>query len=848
MKKSLLFLLLSIVIPIQAANIYVKPASLGGNDETGDGITWETAYATPIKAFSEANTSGDVIAVMQGTYTLTSSLINAAKTANVKLQGGYTGVDNERVVNPFNTIFEYAGTTTVRVLADYGAGLLISGITFQNLQPDASQYGVFVNIAAGANLSLEDCIIKNFVNKAGAYVRGIIRFNGTATLSIDRSKFIDCEEKSTAAHNAVITRNAGNANVIIKNSIIKGTKTKPFITSAASGTNSHTITNCNFINNPGGAGVNLSTYFATIIKNSIFYNSTLSGGGTLSSSYYNGSIGTFTINNSVLFAASSDVFADETNFYPAVTFAGVDNGDNTVVAEGDRDIAGNNRLVNSTVDIGAYENIEAPVGVVGSNVISVGAAASSFYSYGATSQIPVKVSVGCVPDPIEGVLFTGTAPDYTASVIVKTPQTITFTATLANYEISVSATNVTVTSPTLVDGKYSSASSSIIYFTLNEGTENPVATVNGSPLSPVLISGNNYSLTLSDLTDATNVVISASVKVFDVTLSKNAYVASLTGLIEGTQQKEYGYSDLTFSLVSGAHSPYVAVNDIYIPVIENGGVYSITGFRITDITNISISAFPENVIPVSEDTWTNNQATAVSNNSLSYLTVRNTLSAYSNRRAYLRFALPVSVKNNYSKVELKLYTNAPSDRANNNVSVRTVIPTIAESSDLSTVTWANSDAVANEFDGTEIAVLSPVVGTNTAVNTELVVNLTDHIFNTLVSDNVVNLQIATNTDGYIHFKSLENGNPAYVPALVFSTDISTGNYSLENDVSLYYYNAKLQINNLKQSEMLQIKDMSGRKVYEELLKDESNTVNCTLAKGIYIVKVGSKTVKLLVNN
>jgi hypothetical protein len=87
-----------------------------------------------------------------------------------------------------------------------------------------------------------------------------------------------------------------------------------------------------------------------------------------------------------------------------------------------------------------------------------------------------------------------------------------------------------------------------------------------------------------------------------------------------------------------------------------------------------------------------------------------------------------------------------------------------------------------------------------------------------------------------------------VPALVFSTDISTGNYSLENKVNVYYQNAKLHINNAKQFEKLQITDMSGRKVYEELLTAESHTINCTLAKGIYIVKVGYKTVKLLVNN
>lgn len=839
MKKSLLFLLLSIVLPIQAANIYVKPSSSGGNDETGDGTTWATAYATPAKAFEQANTSGDVVAIMQGTYTLTSSLINTAKTTNISVMGGYTGVDNNRVVDASNTIFEYAGTTTVRVLADYGAGLLFSGITFQNLQPDGSQYGIFVNIGVdNANLTLEDCVVKNFVNKSGSNVRGIFRFNKTATLNMNRCQFIDCEEKSTAANNAVITRNAGNATIIIKNSIIKGTKTRPFITGAAGGTNTYTIINCNFINNPGGAGVNLSTNFTTTIKNSIFYNSSLSGGGTLNNSYYNGSIGTFNNSNSVSFTAASDVFADETSFYPALTFAGIDNGDNTVVSEGDKDVVGNNRLANSKVDIGAYENIEITVGVPGSNVTNVGAATSSFYPYGATAQIPVTVSAGCVPDPIEGVIFTGTGTNYLATFTVNRARAITFSASQADFEVTLNTTNVTVTSPTLVEGKYSSASSSIIYFTLNEGTENPVVTVNGSPATPVLISGNDYSLTLTDISGATNVVISATVKEYAVTVTKDSYIASVSGLVEGVQQKLHGYDDLTFTLVSGAHSPYVIVNSKVVAVIENSGVYSIPGFRVTAVTNISISAFDANVLPVSEDTY-QRRGGLISGDyaNQTYLESRGETSGWA-IIPLLKFVPTDAMKTaGYNKVSLRFVP--VTTVANLSYTVRQ-FPTEFESI---YVVGANDYTKLME---------APAVGTVDqqvafTANQPVELNVTDSYVLNFPEEITISLVKGSNsTVHYIH--SLENGNPAYVPALVFSNDISTGNYSLVNEVNVYYQNTKLQINNLKQSEILQITDMSGRKVYEELLKDESNTVNCTLAKGIYFVKVGTKTVKLLVNN
>ncbi|MFV0392050.1 MAG: hypothetical protein ACK5KP_09250, partial [Paludibacteraceae bacterium] len=223
MRKICLLFILFVATISQAATIYVKPASFGGDDTSGDGTSWATAYATPIKAFSMTTASDDVIAIMQGTYNLDTHFDNATNP-NIQVLGGYTGTADERVIDPANTVFEYSGSAAVRVLGTFGTGLIFSGITFQNLQPAASQYGIFVNIGtANVTLTLEDCVVKNFVNKAGAYVRGIIRFNTTATVNINRCQFISCEEKSTANYNAVISRNGGNATVNISNSIIKGT-------------------------------------------------------------------------------------------------------------------------------------------------------------------------------------------------------------------------------------------------------------------------------------------------------------------------------------------------------------------------------------------------------------------------------------------------------------------------------------------------------------------------------------------------------------------------------------------------------------------------------------------------
>jgi hypothetical protein len=305
---------------------------------------------------------------------------------------------------------------------------------------------------------------------------------------------------------------------------------------------------------------------------------------------------------------------------------------------------------------------------------------------------------------------------------------------------------------------------------------------------------------------------------------------------------------ISFTLQSSYHTPYVSVNNVKYSLTESEGTYSFSIASVDETQNISISAFATNVLPVTEDTWVDNNSAATSYYTAEYLDTRNTYSSYSNRRAYLRFNLPANIRSNYNKVELKLYNGAATDRDNNNVSVRTVSTTISELADFSALTWTMSGAEAASYDGTEIAIFSPVVMKATAENTEITANISDYVINTLSGVDVVNVQFATDTDGYIHLKSLENGNANYVPVLVFSTDISTGNYSLENEINVYYQNAKLQINNLKQSERLQITDMFGRKVYEEILNDESNTLNCTLAKGIYIVKVGTQTLKLLVKN
>ncbi|MCK9506900.1 MAG: hypothetical protein M0Q54_00535 [Pigmentiphaga sp.] len=759
MKKIILFLFLFAAILAQAKVIYVKPAVGGGDDDSGNGASWEYAFATPNKAYQEA-LEGDTIAIMQGTYLINAALNNSNKPTNVTIEGGYNGIDYERAVDPTNTIFEYAGGDAVRILEDHGSITKFSGITFQNLTPAESQYGIFAQILANDVLTLEDCIVKNFVNKAGLYIRGILRFNATATLNIDRCQFIDCEEKSTAANNAVITRNAGNATLNITNSIIKGTKTRPFLSGAAGGSNKRSIINCTFIDNSGGMATTIANNWTNTISNNIIYNSTITGADNLNYSYYNSNIGNMTPVESVQFTDASKVFADLVNFYPAADFAGLDAGDNSVVV-GDKDIAGNTRVANTTVDIGAYENIPAPTLSKGANVTDIGELEEDYYPYGIVLEVPVTVSTGAVPDPIEGVLFTGTEPEYTANITVTKPMTIEFTASQAQYEVTVNTTNVTITAPTLIDGKYNSASTSVIYFTIDNETENPIVTVDEEPVSTDYISGNDYSVTLTDISGDITVDISASVKKYAVTVTTNDLIASVLGLNVGENNIEYGttVSNLKFTLEEGAHSPYILLNGSLVTATEDSGEFTIPSFDVEGAVTISITAFPENVLFVSEDTY-QRRSGEVSG----YYANENTLASRGEPGGWaiiplLKFVPTEEIKEaGYNKAELRLVQTA-------GFSVNYTIRQIPEVFDDINNVGVNSYTTLQN---------AAVVGkanqaVNGSANQATLFDVTDAYV--LDFPEEIRLSVVKATNGTVHyFHSLENGNPDYVPQLVFSTE------------------------------------------------------------------------------
>jgi hypothetical protein len=510
-------------------------------------------------------------------------------------------------------------------------------------------YGAFAQI--NASFSMEDCIISNIHQTNTGVTRAVFRFNTTTatTLSFNRCQFINCSGDDSG----VIARNSGTHTLVMSNCIVRGTTKKPFI---AGGNINATITNCNFIDNAAGAITSATS--ATCITNSIFYNSTIAGSGTLNYSYYNGTIGSFTASNSTSFTDAGDVFADLTDYYPAAGFAGIDHGDNSV-SIGATDIAGNPRAY-GTMDIGAYENIEITNYTAGTNITSL----SAYGLYGSTSIIAslTTTDFDYVPDAISGVTFIQVSgADYTATVTNSVPVTktadvdpVTFTATQETlYTVTVSyPSQITLVSPTLTNvstvagittGTYKSPSSSSLYITVDNGYDPDYDWYPFVLARRILhhLGGDSYRVDLSVTEDMT-VAFIATIKQYEIT-----YVTTDGVTVTSPTTVDHGDNlNVSFTLDQGYHDAWATIDGV-LQTVSNS---AFTVAAVTDNITVYLGAYPKNEIPVAAD-----KAIAGNNSGAGYaddaqpLMIQNA----NNRWALLKFTLPTYLSD-YSKVILKL--------------------------------------------------------------------------------------------------------------------------------------------------------------------------------------------------
>jgi hypothetical protein len=232
-------------------------------------------------------------------------------------------------------------------------------------------------------------------------------------------------------------------------------------------------------------------------------------------------------------------------------------------------------------------------------------------------------------------------------------------------------------------------------------------------------------------------------------------------------------ASVLFTIDDTYHSPYVTVNGKLSSYTGNSSTKTVSLFDLgaTAPLDIAIYAYPKNVIPVTEDTYIDGttRSTAPDAHSTNYATsselrIRKcgNIGNYNEQRAYVRFVIPGNIVSDYNKATLKIVASSiPNGRT---PAVRTVNATVA-AAPFNTLTWDNSDE-ASSYPNYSGSVIATAAQTSAAITTptEFTFDVSSEMTGTMT------LQLADNvlTDGTSVYFSLENGNPNYVPVLVFS--------------------------------------------------------------------------------
>ncbi len=391
--------------------------------KSGDGTSWGNAYSSIDNAFSVAET-GDTILVAAGTY--------GALTANkdVKLWGGYASAEpNKRDLKANPTIIDAKSSSLHAVTISSNNlvmdGFVVTGGAQLNSSSDANKVsgaGLFYNITSGdGELVIKNCEIKDnkgwtqgaglYVNVAGTgtfnvkientHIHGnssryaqswYSRSNGTTTLNVD---FVNnlVNGNFSKNHNATWTGwKAGGGGMIsgfdnstLNVNIINSTITKNTYQGTETGA--------------GDALIAASQTKANSPNVSLFiYNSILHGNeSTNPIGYWENGTSYEKINNLVMRNNITDVtvannyaqlntsitnnmnddplFTDATNndFTLATNSPAIDAGDTSGISSmiPIADLAWNNRIAGTKIDLGAYEaNSTAVVSTFGNEEVS----------------------------------------------------------------------------------------------------------------------------------------------------------------------------------------------------------------------------------------------------------------------------------------------------------------------------------------------------------------------------------------------------------------------------------------------------------------------------------------------
>ena len=346
--------ILALTVPCSAAVIYVDSNAPSGNN----GSNWNDAYATLTAALDHAS-YGDQIKVAQGTYLPDTTGLTYSQDATfqlvdgVAISGGYAGLNAKhpdmRDINFFKTIL---------------SGDLMANDSPDNQNTEDNTRHVVTGSGTGPMTVLDGLVINAGIGTFnGSFGGGIYIAAGSPTIS--RCVFTNIRGMRGYSGSAIYAKDSSNP--VITNCVFQGGHLSGGTLCETPAV--QTITNCIFLDCIQGAIMQFGG--VPVIANCIFTQCQWA----MYLDYSNADI------RNCLFFDNDEVVVLDGQAEPVFTgciydsplfvnrYGGdyhlqqnspcIDSGDNSPVSTDAIDLDGNQRVINGTVDIGAYESVQS---------------------------------------------------------------------------------------------------------------------------------------------------------------------------------------------------------------------------------------------------------------------------------------------------------------------------------------------------------------------------------------------------------------------------------------------------------------------------------------------------------
>jgi hypothetical protein len=280
----------------------------------------------------------------------------AAANGTITLTGPLPAISNNgslTITGPGSQLLTVTSSAPNRIfIINGGADITVSGLRFANLNAVGTSGGVFLS---DGTLSLNNTVFENNSAFNGAAIRN------NSVLIVNNSRFANNTSDGAGGGGGAIYSTIG-ATTTVTNSLFTGNSASP-VGGAISGSNTLlTVNNSTFTDNSSPDGGAIYVFGNTLtLNNTIIANST-SGGDC----GQNGA--TITVQNTLIEDGSCSVTngtngnltgdpALNADFTLSSSSAAINAGNNSLIPVGvTTDLAGNTRIQQTTVDMGAYES------------------------------------------------------------------------------------------------------------------------------------------------------------------------------------------------------------------------------------------------------------------------------------------------------------------------------------------------------------------------------------------------------------------------------------------------------------------------------------------------------------